>query len=66
MAFSSVAGLLEAARDKPLWRAVLEDDLRDRGADGDRSWHQMAALWAAMKAPVAPGSLLSQREPGLV
>ena len=52
MAFSSVAGLLEAARDKPLWRAVLEDDLRDRGADGDRSWHQMAALWAAMKAPV--------------
>ena len=52
MAFSSVAGLLEAARDKPLWRAVLEDDLRDRGADGDRSWHQMAALWAAMRAPV--------------
>lgn len=53
MAFSSVAGLLEAARDKPLWRAVLEDDLRDRGVDEARSWRQMSALWTAMKAPVA-------------
>ena len=33
MAFSSVAGLLAAAKDRPLWRAVLEDDLRDRGAE---------------------------------
>ena len=53
MAFSSVAGLLEAAKDRPLWRAVLEDDLRDRGVDEAHSRRQMAALWTAMKAPVA-------------
>ena len=28
MAFSSVEGLLQAAGQVPLWRAVLEDDLR--------------------------------------
>ena len=65
MAFSSVAGLLEAARDKPLWRAVLEDDLRDRGADGDRSWHQMSALWTAMKAPVAEYDPAARSHSGL-
>ena len=65
MAFSSVAGLLEAARDKPLWRAVLEDDLRDRGADGDRSWHQMSALWTAMKAPVAEYDPAARSRSGL-
>ncbi|MFQ7855894.1 MAG: hypothetical protein ACLRIS_12905 [Flavonifractor plautii] len=31
MAFSSVEGLLQAAGQGPLWRAVLEDDLRERG-----------------------------------
>ena len=53
MAFSSVEGLLQAAGQVPLWRAVLEDDLRERGVDEARSWGQMAALWTAMKAPVA-------------
>ena len=53
MAFSSVEGLLQAAGQVPLWRAVLEDDLRERGVDEARSWRQMAALWTAMKAPVA-------------
>ena len=43
---------LEAAGQGPLWRAVLEDDLRERGVDEARSWGQMAALWTAMKAPV--------------
>ena len=52
MAFSSVEGLLQAAGQVPLWRAVLEDDLRERGVDEARSWGQMAALWTAMKAPV--------------
>ena len=52
MAFSSVEGLLQAAGQGPLWRAVLEDDLRERGVDEARSWGQMAALWTAMKAPV--------------
>ena len=32
MAFSSIAGLLAAAELRPLWEAVLEEDLRDRGA----------------------------------
>ena len=45
MAFSSVEGLLQAAGQVPLWRAVLEDDLRERGVDEARSWGQMAALW---------------------
>ena len=31
MAFSSIAGLLAAAEGRPLWEAVLEEDLRDRG-----------------------------------
>ena len=53
MAFSSVEGLLQAAGQGPLWRAVLEDDLQERGVDEARSWGQMAALWTAMKAPVA-------------
>lgn len=65
MAFSSVAGLLEAARDKPLWRAVLEDDLRDRGVDEARSWRQMSALWAAMKAPVAEYDPAARSRSGL-
>ena len=37
MAFSSVEGLLQAAGQVPLWRAVLEDDLRERGVDEARS-----------------------------
>ena len=53
MAFSSVAGLLEAAKNRPLWRAVLEDDLAERGVEESRSRAQMAALWAAMKETVA-------------
>ena len=53
MAFSSVAGLLEAARDKPLWRAVLEDDCRDRGTDERDSLSRMTALWRAMAASAA-------------
>ena len=53
MAFSSVEGLLQVAGQVPLWRAVLEDDLRGAGVDEAHSWRQMAALWTAMKAPVA-------------
>ena len=59
MAFSSVEGLLQAAGQVPLWRAVLEDDLRERGVDEARSWGQMAALWTppapAAALPAAPG-----------
>ena len=65
MAFSSVEGLLQAAGQVPLWRAVLEDDLRERGVDEARSWGQMAALWTAMKAPVAEYDPAARSRSGL-
>ena len=52
MAFSSVEGLLAAARTTPLWQAVLEDDQRDRGVAREHSWAQMERLWKAMQAPL--------------
>ena len=65
MAFSSVEGLLQAAGQVPLWRAVLEDDLRERGVDEAHSWRQMAALWTAMKAPVAEYDPAARSRSGL-
>ncbi len=53
MAFHAVADLLEAARDMPLWEAVLENDRQDWGGERARSWEKMAALWAAMGQAVA-------------
>ncbi len=53
MAFLSVAQLLAAAGDRPLWRAVLEDDCRDRGVDEADSLARMDALWYAMKGSAA-------------
>ena len=58
MAFSSVEGLLQAAGQGPLWRAVLEDDLRERGGDEARSWGSMTpppAPAAASPAARGPG-----------
>lgn len=65
MAFSSVEGLLQVAGQVPLWRAVLEDDLRERGVDEAHSWRQMAALWTAMKAPVAEYDPAARSRSGL-
>ena len=48
MAFQSVTQLLAAAAAQPLWRAVLEDDCRDRGVDEADSLSRMSALWRAM------------------
>ena len=53
MAFHSVEHLLRAALDRPLWEAVLLDDLRDRGVEREASWTRMAGLWEAMRASVA-------------
>ena len=39
MAFTSVEGLLRAAAAAPLWQAVQNDDIRDRGAQGFRSYN---------------------------
>lgn len=52
MAFRSVENLVLAAREIPLWQAVLEEDLRDRGVSRESSWSRMAALWAAMVGAV--------------
>lgn len=35
MAFTSVSGLLAAARDVPLWQAVLEHDCQEEGISGN-------------------------------
>ena len=43
--FRSVQGLLAAAKDKPLWQAVLEDDCQDRDADPEASLARMEKLW---------------------
>lgn len=51
--FGSVELLLSAAADKPLWRAVLEDDCQDRDANPDASLARMGKLWQAMKQSVA-------------
>lgn len=50
MAFHSVEGLLEAARETPLWEAVRLEDCRDSGESPDSSWEKMSRLWAAMQA----------------
>lgn len=50
--FGSVKSLLAAAQSVPLWRAVLEDDCRDRDADPSASLARMGRLWQAMKQSV--------------
>lgn len=66
MAFSSVEGLLAAARTRPVWEAVLEDDCTDRGVDRKRSLAQMSALWAAMAPPVAEYDPAARSHSGLI
>ena len=53
MAFRSVSRLLEAAADRPVWRAVLQDDCQDRGVSETESMDKMRALWQAMGRSVA-------------
>ena len=52
MSFLSIEQLLAASAEQPLWRAVLEDDCRDRGTEPEKSMARMAALWQAMKRSV--------------
>ena len=47
--FGSVEALLSASAEKPLWRAVWEDDCQDRDAAPDASLARMGRLWQAMK-----------------
>ena len=48
MSFRSIDHLLDAGREMPLWRAVLEDDCRDRGVAQTDSMERMEGLWRAM------------------
>ena len=41
MSFRSIDHLLDAGREMPLWRAVLEDDCRDRGVAQTDSMERM-------------------------
>ncbi len=66
MAFTSVEGLLRAAAEMPLWQAVQNDDIRDRGSDAAESWGQMAHLWAAMTESVAQYTPLLRSSSDLV
>lgn len=50
--FGSVEALLSASVGTPLWRAVLEDDCKDRDADPEASMARMGRLWQAMKQSV--------------
>ena len=52
MAFTSIAGLLSAAQDIPLWQAIQADDCSDRGVSPQASFDKMSTLWSAMKASV--------------
>ena len=48
MSFRSIDHLLDAGREMPWWRAVLEDDCRDRGVAQTDSMERMEGLWRAM------------------
>ena len=48
MSFRSIDHLLDAGREMPLWRAVLEDDCRERGVAQTDSMERMEGLWRAM------------------
>ena len=51
--FGSVEAMLSASADKPLWRAVLEDDCQDRDADPAASLARCRQTRAARTAQPA-------------
>ena len=50
--FGSVKSMLAASGETPLWRAVLENDCRDRDAAPEASLVKMGRMWQAMKQSV--------------
>lgn len=50
--FESVKAMLAAAKDKPLWQAVLDDDCQDRDVPAEDSLDKMNELWQTMKQSV--------------
>ena len=53
MSFGSVKAMLEASEKTELWRAVMEDDCRDRDGTPEESMEKMTVLWQAMKRSAA-------------
>ena len=66
MSFNSVESLLDASRDLPLWRAVLEHDCQEEGIPPEQSLSRMDALWQAMKSAVADYDPARHSASGLV
>lgn len=52
MAFGAIADIIKAAEKMPLWEAVIEDDISDRGVSRETSYNHMMQLWTAMKAAI--------------
>ena len=68
MAFSSIAGILDAAKEKnlPLWETILEDDRKEHGMNREASVKQMETLWEAMKSAGRNYSPKARSSSGLV
>jgi L-serine dehydratase len=68
MAFSSIAGILDAAKEKnlPLWETILEDDRKEHGISREASVKQMETLWEAMKSAGRNYSPKARSSSGLV
>lgn len=66
MAFTSVSGLLAAARDVPLWQAVLEHDCQEEGISREQSFLRMSLLWQGMKDAAADYDPARRSASGLV
>ena len=68
MAFSSIAGMLDAAGAKklPLWETILEDDRKEHGMSREASLKQMGVLWGAMKSAGKSYNSKARSSSGLV
>lgn len=66
MGFSSVETMLAAAASVPLWEAILQSDLADRGVSRENSLGKMARRWQAMVEAVEDYDPLQRSASGLV
>ena len=66
MAFTSIEGLLAAAKSTPMWQAIQADDCTDRNVTAQASFARMATLWDAMKSSVACYDASRRSASGLV
>lgn len=68
MAFLSVKQLLETVKSQglPLWKVILEEDVKDRNVSHEDSLKQMNALWTAMKSASEGYRAAARSKSGLV